>query len=155
MANGKLESRAALNGYSSQYDGVGLSEVVNSTVYSVACNESEQSAVNDNLAAQFGAKWPTVGGRVVSSDSSLCVLGLQRDQIFIVLNDASRLDALKDAVSSQAWYTDQSDSWVTIRVSGERRYDLLERTCPIDLAPEVCTENHVARTSMEHIGIII
>ena len=51
--------------------------------------------------------------------------------------------------------TDQSDSWVTLEVKGAHTLDVLERICPINMNKETFTVGFVARTSMEHLGVII
>ena len=62
---------------------------------------------------------------------------------------------LAEKFNAPAYFTDQSDTWGMIRVSGERSRDVLERICPIDLDPNVFTLGSVSRTVMEHIGTII
>ena len=49
----------------------------------------------------------------------------------------------------------QSDNWVGVRISGTRSRDALERICPLDLHPDVFGIDQVARTVMEHLGVII
>ena len=52
-----------------------------------------------------------------------------------------------------AYVTLQSDGWVSLDVSGERIYDVLERFIPLDLrrVPHL----FATRTSAHHIGVIL
>ena len=92
-----------------------------------------------------------------SKDSSITLWRLQKNQVLAYFtyegNDAE--SHLSSRLSAPAYYTDQSDTWAMIRVSGNRSREVLERICPIDLSPEVFSVGSVSRTIMEHIGTII
>ncbi len=155
MVNNRLSPRPALGGYELTHAGIQVKERVDTEVFSLACRESEKASVNDGLQSSLGVVWPEVGSCSVSTDSSVRVLGLQRDQVFVVLNSSQVTDGLLNALTNVAWCTQQSDSWATLEISGPNQYQVLECTCPIDLSPSVFTEHHVARTSMEHLSSII
>lgn len=155
MVNIQLTPRPVLGGYHLERDGIALTEIVGLEIVSVACRVEEKNAVNDCLRASFGVDWPEVGLHSMSDDASIRVLGLQQDQAFVVMENDSRLLELTNALTNVAWCTQQSDSWVSVQISGERLHDVLERTCPLDLAPSAFTENQVARTSMEHLSTIL
>ena len=52
------------------------------------------------------------------------------------------------------YYSDQSDSWSIIKISGED-FSALERICPIDLSIEKFKIDGVNRTQMEHLSVIM
>jgi len=58
-------------------------------------------------------------------------------------------------LGDNAYCTDQSDSWVTLELTGPNALHALERICPVDLRPDIFTVGSVARTTMEHLGVII
>ena len=100
---------------------------------------------------------PEMGQSTQSSDSSITLWRLQKNQVLAYFTyDGNDAEAnLSSRFDAPAYYTDQSDTWAMIRVSGPRSRDVLERICPIDLSSNVFTLGSVSRTVMEHIGTII
>ena len=45
--------------------------------------------------------------------------------------------------------------WVALDISGPKARDALERICPIDLHDDAFAIMDLARTTMEHLGVII
>jgi len=86
-------------------------------------------------------------------------LGLQPQQWFVLFDHAadqgSPVTIIKEQLGDSAYCTDQSDSWVSLEVSGPLATSALERICPIDLHPTEFAVGAVARTTMEHLGVII
>ena len=64
------------------------------------------------------------------------------------------VDELKSNVGI-GYYSDQSDSWSIIKISGENTIPALERICPIDLSIEKFKIDGVNRTQMEHLSVIM
>lgn len=154
MGNISLTPRAALQGASLQYEGLHIEELPQLKLLSVAAQEAKIADVSNALNSRCGLTWPEVG-QSTSSAQTTC-LGLQDSQVFL-LNEMSDLDhaTLAADLSQNASITDQSDSWVSIKLSGERSRDVLERICPIDLHPDIFTDGNVARSVMEHLGVIV
>lgn len=65
---------------------------------------------------------------------------------------ASELAARLQGVAA---VTDQSDAWLTLELVGRQSRAVLEKLCTIDLHPGVFTVGSVARTQMEHHGVVI
>ena len=82
---------------------------------------------------------------------------MQKDQTFVLFkfqgDDA--VSEIGKALGEIAYYTDQSDSWAMLRISGPRARSILERVCPLDLHQDVFAVGAVARTMMEHLAVII
>lgn len=154
MGNISLEPRAALQGASLQYEGLYIEELPRLKLLSIAAQEARISEVSNALNSRCGLTWPEVGQSTSGADNTC--LGLQDSQVFL-LNEMSDMDhaTLAADLSHNAFITDQSDSWVSIKLSGERVIDVLERICPIDLHPNVFTDGSVVRTVMEHLGVIV
>ena len=62
---------------------------------------------------------------------------------------------LSEALGETASVTDQSDGWIQLRIVGPQARGVLEKLCPLDLHPEVFSVGSVARTAMEHLGVIV
>ena len=74
------------------------------------------------------------------------------------MSDHSKLSAenkITDKVGETIYVTDQSDSWVIIKIGGPKSRAALERVCPIDLNPDFFPAGNVARTLLDHLGTII
>ena len=63
--------------------------------------------------------------------------------------------AVRLGPQAPARLTDQSDGWVTLELGGIDAPAVLERLCPLDLDPDVFDHEAVARTSMEHMAVVI
>ena len=51
--------------------------------------------------------------------------------------------------------TDQSDAWVTLRMSGDLIEDALMGLCPVDLRMKEFKRGNVVRTSMNHVNVTL
>lgn len=151
----KLEATSALGGYDQTFGSVQITEVTGKSLVSVATPLDGAAALAGALQAAHGAEVPAAG-RVTQADGAL-FLGLAQDQFFVLTDDLGdwpekRVGA---ALNGTGYVTDQSDSWVILRVSGADVREALARICPIDLHPDVFGQGQMARTSMEHLGTII
>nr|WP_258571055.1 sarcosine oxidase subunit gamma family protein [Flavimaribacter sediminis] len=102
-------------------------------------------------------KLPFVGNTARVETRDLLVLSLQSDQIFVLFPQTGHRPDLEIAeiAGDQGSVTDQSDGWALLRVSGPGSRTALERICMLDLHPDIFTVGAVARTVMEHLGMII
>ena len=168
MSEYQLNPETILEGYSQHRDGLELFEISHRAIVSLAMPKKVEQALEQSLKQMLGLGLPTVG-QWLSYGEGFQFIRLQNDLCFVVfdyladravevLTDklVDTLDAELDGVSlDQIYLTAQSDSWVTLRVSGEKGREALARICPIDLHPKVFKPGCVARTMMEHIGVII
>jgi len=150
-----LNALTALDNFSEEFNGISLSEVTNLAIVSMAISTENDKAFAAALKKGFKTARPEVGLFTQAKTANTKVLGLQRDQLFMLFDYEG--DRAVEEVSSKinaskqlAYLSDQSDSWVTLRISGEHTLDALERICPIDLHPSAFPVGSVARTSMEH-----
>ncbi|MGI9271976.1 MAG: sarcosine oxidase subunit gamma, partial [Woeseiaceae bacterium] len=105
----------------------------------------------------YGCAIPEPGSSNPSDDGELHLLGLQNDQIFALLQSATDQPAttVSDRLGNVSYCTDQSDSWAMLRLSGSDCRLALRRICMLDLDPDCFTVGAVARTTMEHLGVIV
>ena len=80
---------------------------------------------------------PKVGSTKISTVDNIKIIALQPNQYFFMYKRISDfpVDELKSHVGI-GYYSDQSDSWSIIKISGENTIPALERICPIDLSIE-------------------
>lgn len=163
MANMTLQAQTPLASYDQQFGKTRLSEHSGVSIHSIALALSPDNALA-SITSTLGAAWPDVGYSTSNANHTHRLLGLQKDQVFVLSNfsdvnsgehfskDASTpLPALHD----DAYVTDQSDSWAGLVIEGPSALSALERICPIDLHPDVFKVGQVTRTSMEHLAVII
>ncbi len=133
-----------------------LKEINALDIVSIATPRGGQSALSNLLEQQLGVALPPVG-QVNRAGSTVALLGLQSDQCFLVTTEQTRnpVQRLKLITGDTAYLSDQSDSWVVLEISGDLSHRALERICPIDLSEPAFTLTSVARTSMEHLSVII
>ena len=153
----ELLAESPLGGVEIEMDGFNITEVTDKSLVMVALPREKFSEVESSIDQSCGLKLPEMESSTQSKDSSITLWRLQKNQVLAYFtyegNDAEA--HLSGRLSAPAYYTDQSDTWAMIRVSGVRSRDVLERICPIDLSPEVFPVGGVSRTIMEHIGTII
>ena len=157
MSDYELLPESPLGGVEIELDGFNITEVTDKSLVMVALPRDKFSDIESSIDKSCGLKLPEMEHSTESKDSSITLWRLQKNQVLAYLtyegHDAE--SHLSSQLNAPAYYTDQSDTWAMIRVSGNRSRDVLERICPIDLSPEVFSVGRVSRTIMEHIGTII
>ncbi len=157
MSDYELVVESALDGVEHEFEGVTVSEVVGKSLVMVALPKSKFKEIESSMTKSCGLSLPEMEYSSQSNDSSITLWRLQKNQVLAYFsyegNDAE--EYIANRLNAPAYYTDQSDTWAMIRVSGPRSRDVLERICPIDLSKNMFSIGSVSRTSMEHIGTII
>ena len=157
MSEFSMTPSPALNGFARDYDGIVLHEITDRAIVSMATPNGGDVELNKAISSVYKTDWPQMGASTISPVDDAVFLGLQSDQIFVIFTPSSQspADEVAKKLSSVAYLTDQTDSWVMIEVSGPRCRKALERICPIDLHADAFPKGKVARTAMEHMAAII
>lgn len=157
MADYTLTAAPALGGYEQDFDGVSLAEATGLAIVSIALPFGGEAKAEAALKTAFGTELPPVGKSALSKDGKTRLARLAPDQLFALFDhdtpDAEPQIATK--LNGAAYTTDQTDVWVGLTVSGTAARRVLERICPLDLYPTTFAEGDVARTVMEHLGVVI
>lgn len=157
MAELNLQAQTPLKGYDNRFGNTHLSERIDTAIYSIGLALDTEPALK-SIKSSLGAQWPKTGHSTSSADGVYRLLGLQPDQIFVLLSTPSGNDGQSvklPTLDTSAYITDQSDSWAGLCIEGESAVLALERICPIDLHPSVFAIDQVTRTIMEHLAVII
>lgn len=157
MPDTRLTARPALDGYHKQFGDTALSEVTGQALVSIAIPLGGADALRAAMNTAYGTSFPAPGSSTLSKDGTVRFLGLQQDQCFALFgtDSDSAVETVAGALGDTGYYTDQSDSWAVLRLSGALALTALERICPLDLSPSEFPPGSVARTVMEHLGVII
>jgi sarcosine oxidase subunit gamma len=152
-----LIAKSPLGGLRQEFDGVTIAEVTDRAIVSVATPHDGEEALSKAVASAYQTEIPAVGQSTLSDVDNARLLGMQPDQFYLLFNDSNSpaVEEVAEQLGDSGYLTDQSDSWVTIRVSGPKCRTALRHICPIDLHPSTFSEGSVARTVMEHLGTII
>ncbi|MFK7853053.1 MAG: sarcosine oxidase subunit gamma [Granulosicoccus sp.] len=156
MADQLIKAASPLLGFTHTIGDTVVREVSPISLVSIATPLGGGDALDALLEKTIKLKRPAIG-KLHRSEQGDALLGLQTDQCLLV-SDSDVLDpatALKQTLGNAAYLTDQSDGWVIVEIAGPLSRAALERICPIDLAEDNFTEHDVARTSMEHLSVII
>jgi len=152
-----LTASSPLGGLEMQYAGVLLSEITDLALVSIAIPLGGRAALEREMAVRFNVGLPACGQSTVTTDGMYQFLGMQIDQLFALFeyscNDA--VSIISNELGKTAYYTDQTDSWAMLRIAGPMTRMALERICPLDLHPDRFSQGSVARTTMEHLAVII
>ncbi len=124
---------------------------------SITNAEAEKDPLQKAMESHYQCQYPEVGTSAFSSDGKGLFMALQLDQLFHLFNyDGDHaVETVRQKLGSNVYYSNQSDSWLMMRMSGKESRNLLSRICMLDLHLDVFTKGCVARTSMQHISAII
>lgn len=152
-----LTATSALGGFSHETDDISVREITGRAIVSIAQNKSGFAALSDAFKAALGTPLPTPGKTATSPTRNTTLFSAALDQWFALFDedDQSATAFIAPITGENAAITDQSDSWVHLRVSGPKARDALVRICPINLHAGAFPQGSVARTTMEHMGAII
>ncbi|RED45781.1 sarcosine oxidase subunit gamma [Aestuariispira insulae] len=157
MADIILKAKSPLDGFSRDWPGITLREVTGRALVSVSIPHGGEAALGQKLSQVYGTIIPAVGESTASPVDNAHLLGLARDQFFILFDEGGQapLAAVSAKLAEVAYLTDQSDSWAMLHISGPNSRAALARICLLDLHPDHFQTGQVARTVMEHLGVII
>lgn len=150
-------AQSPLGGYQKDFDSVSISEVTNRAIVSIAIPLGGEVALAEAFSKAYGAEIPKLGYSTTADLENSKFLGMQQDLMFYVFDceQPNALKSIKDKLGGCGHLTDQSDSWVMLMVSGLKSREALARICPVNLHPDIFSEDRVVRTLMEHLGVVI
>jgi len=157
VSNYTLTKLTPLDGARHEFDGLSISEITDKSLVMLAIPSDKSQDVAGALNSSCGLSIPDMCRSAVSDDGSITLWRLQKNQLMVYFSypEDGAESYLIDKFNAPAYYTDQSDTWAMIRVSGVESCKVLERICPLDLDPNIFSVGSVSRTVMEHIGTII
>jgi len=149
VADLTLTAKSALDGFRLEAEGARLVEITGYALVSIAGLSDE---LRSTLMEKRDLELPATGRATFNAVRQMTLMSVARDQWFLRLpENAGALDGLDDVAA----LTDQSDSWVQIELAGPAARDTLERLLPIDIHPAAFPEGTVARSVIEHLGVIV
>ncbi|MEX3009737.1 sarcosine oxidase subunit gamma [Hoeflea sp. TYP-13] len=157
MSEATLKARSPLDNFHQDFGNLEIREVTGLALVSIATPLGGETQLEGAMASAYKAELPRVGTSTVSGVDDTRFLGLQPGQMFAMFaHDGDRaVEFVSKKLGENGYYTDQSDSWVFIQLSGTAARTALERICPIDIHADAFPIGAVTRTVMEHLGTII
>ncbi len=114
---------------------------------SVAVYKGQAAALSEAMQSAHGMGWPAPN-RATGKDGARAIwFGL--DQCLLVGPEPDAQLVVHAAL------TDQSDAWVSVRLSGASAEDVLARLVPLDLRNDHFKRGHTARTQVQHVNAAI
>lgn len=153
----QLKALPLLGGFRTVIGETELKELAELTIVSIAIPQHGEEALTSAIAEAYGASMPPPGESTLSTNGKLRFLWTARDQLFVLIDEAcpNAADGVSEKLAGKAYTTQQTDNWITLRLAGNKAREALGRICRIDLHPSVFPQGRVARTVMEHMGVII
>ena len=157
MPEFQLVSEPRLGGYSQEFGGTRIEEVRDLAIVSIACPAGGSKRLRSAVSKAWSIDPPRPGTAAVSDKSGVTLMFMAPDMQFALFrNDGPPpVERVAGELGDAAYYTDQSDSWVALRLSGTHSADALERICPVDASPGAFPAGSATRTAMEHMGSIV
>ncbi|WP_240035699.1 sarcosine oxidase subunit gamma [Hwanghaeella grinnelliae] len=152
-----LKPKTPLNGYSETFGATVLEEIAGMGLVSIATPRGGVDALQGAVQSAYGCALPPTGSSTIGNDGAIRLMGLQPGQVFALFayDGDTAVTEIEKALGDNGYYTDQSDSWAMLHLSGSAAIDALARICPLDLDASVFPDGTVARTVMEHMGVIV
>ena len=157
MPDFTLTAKPPLDGIRIDLDGVSVKEISDRQLVSISIPRNGEAPLNQAVMNAYRLELPVVGTSTVTPATDVRLMGIQRDQLFLLCEHTgdNPVAAVSEVLGNAGYYTDQSDSWAVLELSGPQSRRVLERICPVDLAPDQFAVNAVTRTVMEHLGVIV
>jgi sarcosine oxidase subunit gamma len=152
-----LTSNHPFHGLHRNQKEITLSGITTRALVSLATPVGGHETLERELVNTYGTHLPQCGNSTLSKDGKIRFLGLQRDLNFALIEDAKDwiFESWASSLKEVGYVTDQSDSWVDLRIEGVNVVQVLARICPLDLHLNTFPEGSVSRTVMEHLAVII
>ena len=150
-----LTAEPFLGGHALDLGDVAVAEVTDIAIVSIATPLGGGEALAGAVQTTWGCAMPAPRGATSSSDGSVTLIFSTPDQTLAILPGVDGL-AVTDVAAKlgdAGYYTEQTDNWVGLRVSGAKAITALERICPLDLA--LMPVGGAERTVMEQLGVFI
>lgn len=153
MAEITLTAAPLLGGLDLTIGGTRLRERDDLALVSVAIPRGEEDAVEAGLEA-FGLAMPASTRAALDGDRA--AVSMTPDQVMVIFPHPT-----PDAVAvvrrevAAGYFTDQTDAWVVLELSGPLSQPALERLSMVDLSPEAFPVGASARTTFEHMGALV
>ncbi len=129
--------------------------VLSMNIMSFAMPRGQKTAVAKGLKT-LGLSLPTAP-KIFIKDG-VYIVQTQPDQWFFISGAPPKKQTEKQAlkqISALGYCTDQSHGWVGVELSGADVLSVLERLCPLNLSRESFAINASARTSLDHLGVLM
>jgi sarcosine oxidase subunit gamma len=151
-----LTAESALAGLHKSYGDTELQEITERAIVSMATPKEGKKTLASQIKTVLKIDIPAVGKFSSTDIDNTQLLRIQADQC-LVLFDYSGNRAVPTFARKidSAYLSDQTDSWVILRLSGSQSREALARICAIDLHSDNFGPGSVTRTLMEHMGAII
>lgn len=157
MSDQELAPLTALDGYTRDFNGTVLREVTDLAIVSIAIPLDGKPALAKAVKSAYGCALPKPAMSSLTKDGTTRLVSSQADQALVLFDHPSADGGVvvSKKLGDAGYYTDQSDNWTALSLSGPQTRTALERICPIDLDPKAFPVNASARTHMEHLGVLI
>ena len=138
-------------------EAVALSAATGFALVSIAIPIGLHTHLASLIRFVYGASIPTVGASSLSVNGTDRLLALQPNQLFLLFayNGHRAVEVVAEKLGNNGYYTDQSDAWTMLRISGPATTAVLGHICMLDLDPAVFPIDAVTRTIMDHLPVII
>jgi len=158
----RLVALSPLNGFHLEADGAECREEPGYAIASVTAANGNMKKLSDAITSAFGVALPAPGKAVAIGNGKAnskgdMILSSARDQVFICrqTKPETHLAHVIKACGHVASITDQSDAWARLSLTGSACPMIMERLCAVDTRLGAFPPGSVARTSLEHMGVIV
>ena len=154
MPDFALTAEPFLGGYSQDFGGASLAEETGLSIVSIATPMGSGDALTAAVQNAWGCALPAPG-RTTGEDVTLISATADSYLALLPAVDGLAVTGVAATLGDAGYYTEQTDNWVALRLSGPKAVEALERICPLDLDEAAMPVGAAQRTMMEHLGVFI
>ena len=155
MADFSLKAAPVLGGLDLNIGQCKLVERTDIALISAAVPLDGRTALEARLKTEWNLDTPSPA--TSTHAGPMRAIPMTADQMMLAFEPGPTLTeaSVHAALDSDAYTTTQTDAWVILELSGAGATTALERICPVELDAEAFPVNGAARTTIEHLGVLI
>ena len=147
----RLTARDALPGFACTAGSTTLRAITGLGIVSLAVPADRRAAFERAIQTAYHMAVPRTGHAAVTPDQGIRLIGTAPGHYLLLGTAEGLLLNAVSAIGDAACFTDQSDAWVILELSGTLSRSVLSRSCMLDLHPAVFSVHQSAPTRIEHV----
>ena len=157
MSKFHLNETFELQKFTKNISGLIISEILNKEIINLAFNVKNEKVAKNLFKKIFNIEFPDYNLSIYDKKNDCRFLRMSEDQLFLIYEKKfdSFLIKNKDKLEKYFYFTEQTDAWSGIKISGEKVRECLSRICLINLNEKKFPINSFARTHIEHLGSVV
>lgn len=157
MPEFNLNETFELQKFTKNISGLIISEILNREIINLAFHIKNEKVAKSLFKKTFNIDFPDYNLSKYDKKNDCRFLRMSEDQLFLIYEKEFGTFLLKNKYKLEKYFyfTEQTDAWSGIKISGEKVRECLARICLLNLNEKKFPKNSFARTHIEHLGSVV